>query len=532
MKRIERFIGVLLLAGVLALACTTRPHYDPRLAQADRLLTVCPDSALRLLEVLPADSLHTEADRAYYALLLTQARDKNYLMQTNDSLIRVAVCYFDSVQDINLRARAYYLWGSICRDRNESPEAVEKYLEAAHWAKECRDRQLEGYIYNSLGYLYYREKLYNYADTAYQRVEQIGWERRDSSLWAEALARRGRICMDINQMKEGRSLLSQAMAIACDRNYTAIEAEVSSSLSMYYGRLNEGEAALHYAERYYKLKNRVTNYRGFMLLGNAYCKLGKYDSAYVYLQKSLGTRSYRIKSDTYLCLVDIAQRQDCSDQAFLYSRLHAIYRDSVHQTLQNVAVVEVINRNRLRMYKVEYSLSYVIREYGGKFTWGILLLVLMYGIWRYKKKHQVNVSSSSQEDVREEVDELECKRNALLKDAYDRSDIYAKMQRIIREHLRNGRSGAELTEEDWLQLVAETDHRWKNITLRLQEKYDLTQKEIRVCCLYLTDLPISHLQYLLRCSRDSVYRKGYDILEKKIGLSRSDISLKDFLRSF
>lgn len=54
-------------------------------------------------------------DRAYYALLLTQARDKNYIVQTDDSLIRTAVQYYDSIGDVQMQAKAYYHWGGVLR---------------------------------------------------------------------------------------------------------------------------------------------------------------------------------------------------------------------------------------------------------------------------------------------------------------------------------------------------------------------------------------------------------------------------------
>ena len=40
-----------------------------------------PDSALHILESIETQQLSAQADRAYYALLLTQARDKNYIVK-------------------------------------------------------------------------------------------------------------------------------------------------------------------------------------------------------------------------------------------------------------------------------------------------------------------------------------------------------------------------------------------------------------------------------------------------------------------
>ena len=69
---------LLLLISVCALLLAgCRQQADlPRLVELDSLIAVAPDSAAALLEAIPADSLPTAADRAYRALLLTQAKYK------------------------------------------------------------------------------------------------------------------------------------------------------------------------------------------------------------------------------------------------------------------------------------------------------------------------------------------------------------------------------------------------------------------------------------------------------------------------
>ena len=106
------------------------------------------------------------------------------------------------------------------------------------------------------------------------------------------------------------------------------------------------------------------------------------------------------------------------------------------------------------------------------------------------------------------------------------------MEKIISDNLNFEKTDIQMDEDDWNQLIVQTDNRWSNITIRLQEQFHLSKVEIRLCCLYLTDIPKSHLQYLLGCSRDSIYRKGYTILEQKIGISRKKTSLKEFLQTF
>ena len=125
----KRTIALIAILTALLAACTETTGYNTTLVQADSLMASHPDSALRMLQGIPAESLKTKADRAYHALLLTQARDKNYIVQTDDSLIRIAVRYYDSMRDNRMQARVYYLWGSVCRDKNRQTEAIENTSE-------------------------------------------------------------------------------------------------------------------------------------------------------------------------------------------------------------------------------------------------------------------------------------------------------------------------------------------------------------------------------------------------------------------
>ena len=99
--------GIIFLFLTSCLSPTDR--VIPSLLRADSLIEVgCADSALSLLERMNLAELSSIQSRASYALLLTQAKDQNYVTHTDDSLIRVAVDYYDTSDDITLRAKAHY----------------------------------------------------------------------------------------------------------------------------------------------------------------------------------------------------------------------------------------------------------------------------------------------------------------------------------------------------------------------------------------------------------------------------------------
>ena len=60
-------------------SCSSPSVKNPLLLCADSLMETCPDSALSILESITCPQKMPRADRALYALLLTQARHKNYI---------------------------------------------------------------------------------------------------------------------------------------------------------------------------------------------------------------------------------------------------------------------------------------------------------------------------------------------------------------------------------------------------------------------------------------------------------------------
>ena len=107
-KAIITTLSVLIV--LLSIACNTRVNYNKYLIAIDSLIVQQPDTALSMLEAFPTNSLQTQADSAYYGLLMTEARDKNYIIQTNDSLIQSALTYYNGTNDIEKRARAPLLF--------------------------------------------------------------------------------------------------------------------------------------------------------------------------------------------------------------------------------------------------------------------------------------------------------------------------------------------------------------------------------------------------------------------------------------
>ena len=84
----------ILVYGMLFLMIVSCTRPNKTLLLAEELMNEKPDSALLLLEQIPVESL-SHQQYADWCLLMTQAQDKCNIDLTSDSLIRIAVNYYE-----------------------------------------------------------------------------------------------------------------------------------------------------------------------------------------------------------------------------------------------------------------------------------------------------------------------------------------------------------------------------------------------------------------------------------------------------
>ena len=381
-------LAILILAYCILVACT-RTSPNAQLVQADSLMQKFPDSALRFLQKIRPEELNSLEDRAYHALLLTEVKDKNFIQQTEDSQIRIAVQYYDSIKDIPMQAKSYYYWGCIRRDQNNHPEALKKFFTAITHAQSISDNKLAGYIYNNIANLYLLQRLNEQADSIYQITERLAIQEKDSNLLADVLSQRGMI--DINRGKEYYSEAEQKILLAfkisrhiAQRN---LMAKTAYSLSLLYGRMNMGKEAVEFAKLSLNNQDNVKMlYRGYLLLGDAYYKTVQYDSALIYLNKALYSRDHSTKAGIYMRLADIAQKQGKLEQALEMERKYSAYLDSAQQKQQGAAIVttekNILIQRKQSEFKTNLGQLYYYITTGTAFFLALFLVLLKC----YKKK--------------------------------------------------------------------------------------------------------------------------------------------------
>ncbi|MDE5840895.1 MAG: hypothetical protein K2H49_08245 [Muribaculaceae bacterium] len=135
--------------------CTDH-RIDPRLTEADVKMEDHPDSSMMILDRYQISPETSDLDRAMYGLLLTHARYKNFIDETDDSLISCSADYFLDHDDKELASRALFLQGIIRMNANHLGEAAVSFSKGLDIAHENKSYMWEGQCAFGL-YLVYGE---------------------------------------------------------------------------------------------------------------------------------------------------------------------------------------------------------------------------------------------------------------------------------------------------------------------------------------------------------------------------------------
>ena len=133
-------------------------------------MEVHPDSALLLLNEIPEPGNLYGKQSADYALLLTQARDKNFLDSLqSDSLIKIAVDYYQDSDDKVKAGKALFYYGKVMDLQENDTLAMQAYLKAQTKLEKSKEYKLQALVSEYIGHLNYDRDMYDNALNNYRK---------------------------------------------------------------------------------------------------------------------------------------------------------------------------------------------------------------------------------------------------------------------------------------------------------------------------------------------------------------------------
>ena len=227
-------LNILLLLSVFLAGCKEHPEVSASLDRAEALMESAPDSALTLLQNLDAETFRKRSTHARHALLYTQAQDKNYIDETNDSLITVAADYFRNHGDVRSRFLSLYYKGRTLTNAGDRLNAMLSYAEAEELVPQLHDDYYAGLLYTQMGDLY--REFYDFPKSleAYRKASEHYHAAGKELHRLYALSDYANACRNVNEYTKSDSLLRKVWKEAENGGRNSLVNYALSSLVMQY----------------------------------------------------------------------------------------------------------------------------------------------------------------------------------------------------------------------------------------------------------------------------------------------------------
>lgn len=551
MKRILWFILLLEALFTTVTSCGGRQSYDERLVVADSLMQDCPDSALAMIDALTADSLTSDANRAYRGLLLTQARYKAYVTATSDSDINHALAYYRvHPADREKLTRAYIYKGAVM-DELGHPDSAMFYYKNAEATASPNDYFNLGYSKMRMGALY--RDYYSMEGRHIKKMEEAldcFLKTNDYHMQQVCMINLG--CLyRLKEPNKSIQILLSAATLALNHQDTI------SYLNSEQNLLN----TLYTQERYVEalqivrtIKPLLPQYYNVSLFTNAadvYAKLGMTDSAQYFIDH-VNENEIDNVIDEMLYLESVGEVALSRGDTITFKRMDSICgrkSDSLQMldTSTRILRMEISYDDLLRSVtanknkvKTDWLMILVITT---------ILLVAVLLLIHFKRKHQYDrIICELRTETASQLKDLSSLRNTLaqldIKDTKLHSflDSYLNLfQQMLDELYHNPMSKAnhnikqiikfqKKNDEIWLKLLDYVDLKHHNIISYTKGNYDfLNNKDLLV--LAMTTLGFSYIQMAMVLGYDNATTISSikQRLAKKMGL---DCSLNEYIRRF
>lgn len=555
MKNLIHYITILLLLVSTLFSCRPNRQSISNLEHAESLLDQRPDSALIFLNKITPSSLSGE-DYARYCLLMTQARDKNGLPLTSDSLISVAVEYYNDKSDLHAKAKTYFYAGRVNQDMQNSKQAMEYFLRAADFAEEYgKDNKLLYLTYYYLGDLYFSENLYDSALKMDRKALHYSQLLNDKTYMVLAL--RNTALAFSGKNKNDRSIIFYLKAIKILSE--SDKGTLVTLLNEIGGRYNELGDYQHALQMVNKAINATTDSTklsySYIIKAHIYFNVHQYDSAYFYYKRTIRSLDLYTKAESYNRLSKIERIKGDLAKGLLYSDIYLSCRDSIEKKMHSDMLVKMQNiyQHKKTVEKIQYltleknqqkMVLYLISAISVSILFFLVSMLLLYRTRKEKQTREleqvVQLEKEEAQKAKERLQESELirirkEKELLEKEMELRTDFFSRLNNLTFPFLTSNdkkEGNVRFSNEDLEAIVKNTDAAFNHFSTRLIKAFpELKKDDVLFCCLIKMKLGLSTLSSVYSLSKDAISKRKERIKKNKMKIEDGR-SLDQFLSDF
>ena len=545
-RHIYRLVAAVLAAITIVSCNDARKSETFRvLEDVDSYIEARPDSALAVLEGIDKSELTSKELEAKYALLLSQALDKNYIDLQSDSIIAPAVNYYKYHGTDDERFRTLYYAGRVYQNAGDIEAAMEKFVEA--------ERYISSHIDKSVVARLYKAKMVAYRDVFdHQSALEQAKTAAEYYLAAKDSTRYLNAVNDIAvsySLLEDKESKDKYLAILSSNMHLLTPMQISKYYGIQLNNSLQGPVE--------NIQNRLKDYLvatpdesmiNWICVADAYIALSDYQSAL----KSL---------DSHILYGGQKDLSYYWTAATLYEKLGrykvalSLYKDYLyecdHTTLAAVEsdtkFIEERHKKEIELLDAEHSKE--------RITLISIIAILCAVIVIYLIRNQLQIRTAEKKQLEIEKKRYEqlyadaiAERDALTKMIED-SSVKDETKAVIRErlevlnkviisHITDTSSANKKAFQELEALISDRDSFIESTRLTIEgnnpgfisalKKQGLTDEEINICCLYVIGLKGKDIKTYTNQSR--LYIQSAEI-RHKLGLTENDTNLSIHLRN-
>ena len=574
MKTTTSVFAAFFFISILLISC----HKDSDVlnrtfSKVEEYMDICPDTALYILNSIPnPENLRGKAG-ADYALLMTEAMDKNYMKFSSDSLMVLALEYYmPDKREPFMRAKAQFYYGRVLLESDKAEEALGYFLSAKEYFASVRNDELLALVAEETGKVKRKQKIHAEALEDFREAFAMHKQLGDSMGIVRSSLHMARSFLFENQWDSSYYYYKYALELTELKKYP-FEISILHELGILYRSMGNLDAAEPYfLSAYQKETDEEKKYMECLSLGYLYMQMGRIQDARKYLKLSMNATHPYTRIDAYTYLYFLEKDIDNFEEAIIYHEK----ADSITNAMEKVNSGELIVRLQKEYEKVKLwndNLRMKI-QYTSFALWSVasFLIVAFCMCYYYCKNREhknkiIEIESQIKENeeqikcYQQEIDEIQKSKERMLEEnrmleetrlkvgelngkiillsmqnktlsgllkelggeltVGTSSEQYISAFRLLLA-IREGTLRGKLSAGERYKLFSLFDLLYCNYVPRLLEKTpSLTKRDLEICCFLKFGLNNEELARIFQTSSDSV-TKAKGRLKGRLGISSQD----------
>jgi len=496
-----------------------------------------PDSALHILQKVNPHTLYSHPTKALYALLMSQALDRNDIKIESDSIITTATNYYTDKEPEHA-GYAWFYHARTAENRGNANEQANNLLKAQAFAVLTQNYKLRGLIYADKARMYESQKQFD-SMIHYFRLSIRAFQQCNSTQ-----------NIIINQIKTGYGFLLTSRYDSANYYYalagkqaltlrdTLLMSIVDKNIGAVFFEKQDYRKALYYYKLAPLTHIGVYDANKWCLLAKVYIQTGNLDSARILLKQIDNPHEFEV--DYYKLWQSVYEKEGNLKEALRIAIKITQVKDSLNNRKLSVSFAGLDKKYKYQGLQLENQRLMINNKQKGLFllfalmAFSILVVVVLF--WRLSiKKKQFNVQNKmlAKEkafvEIEKEKVQQEKENSSLLEKQLKLRKNVLKRPGIWKNESKEMQPTQNITFYE--ELIACMDLEYTDISFRLINNFPtLSKRDILICCLLLAGFDTGMIATILDVKIESITKHRYR-LRSKLELQNSE-NLVDYLRQF